>query len=443
MTKKIGFTFLGGVALFLVLGNLTRIDFFAASMGSGNLSELVLYIFAIFCAYIVSKRLFNCQLFLILTSGVIFSLLVGLVKWGIDATAISYNVRLILQIITSAVTGVFLYERYSDNVRRFIGAYLFLYGVIVALSYLIFLAFPDTGTLLATLGEAGIEFRGDAHVDRLVSTYLDPNYFSIIIVLPIIFWLYSFLRNHSLFGGLFGAIALGALFLTVSRSGLSLFLLFSIVLLAGNLLELVGSFRLKKSFIFIMVTFLFGTSLLLVVDSPFLNRITDRFTNISSDGSALERFDSFNIGMELLTEEPLLGYGYNYSVRHIIAIRGIGLPGLDSSLQGVLVNFGLIPSLCLTILLLLWWTRVNLILKKYGGASDVYSTWRLVTIYIVLSLLWAANFNPVLLYPFWLVPILSILMYFGFIANGKKRFVTMRKSDLSSFVSGGKNENSL
>ena len=145
--------------------------------------------------------------------------------------------------------------------------------------------------------------------------------------------------------------------------------------------------------------------------------------------------------MDLFFEEPILGYGYNYALKHFIALRSEDLPGLDSSLQGILVNFGLLPTVVLFLLVFAWWSRVNFILKLYGETSEIYSTWKLVSVYVVLTLLWAANFNPALLYPFWLVPVLSILMYFGFIAQAKEVFATKHMSDSNMYDSGIKNEN--
>ena len=144
MAKIVGSVYLAMFVIFLILGNLTRFNLFTASMGSGNLSELVLYVFAFFCSLIVYMRLCNCKLFLILTGGVIFSLFVGLGKWDVDSTAIVYNLRLVLQITSAAVAGIYLYDRYADNVSQFVRAYLLLYCVIIVFSYIIFIAFPET-----------------------------------------------------------------------------------------------------------------------------------------------------------------------------------------------------------------------------------------------------------------------------------------------------------
>lgn len=429
MTRKIGLAFLIAMGLFLVVGNFGRILPFAAAMGSANAGELLLYAFGFSCSFLVVNMLLRCRLFLILLTGVILSLLVGLAKWGVDTTAVLYNVRLILQIVSAAVAGAYLYKYYGDNVVRFIDAFFVLYAIIVVLSYMIFYFFPDAGFLLAALADEGVEFSGDPHLGRLVSMYLDPNYFSIIIVLPIVLALGQFFRKPSVLIGLFIVLLLLALVLTVSRSGSSLLLLIGGVLFLGwaarTLFSLsMRSFRVKTASVYVGVVFLFLFSVMIVLIGPTLLRLSERFTSVASDDSALERLTSFQIGMDLIDKEPILGFGYNFSLKPILAVRGIGLPGLDSSLQGVIVNFGLLPSICLIFAVLFWWIKVNSTLKSYGSRSDVVSVWRLVTTYIVLCILWAANFNPVLLYPFWLVPVLTILMYFEFIAFGRRRPVT-------------------
>jgi len=417
ITKKMGFLFLITMALFLVLGNFPRILPFSSLMGSVNVSELVLYILTLCCACVVARRLMVCQLFLILSGGVIFSLCVGLLKWGMDSIAVIYNVRLILQITAAAVAGIFLHEHYGDHPKPLVKAYMRLYLLIVLFSYIIFVVFPDMALLLSDLDGIGIVFRGDPHAHRLVSPYLDPNFFGIIIVLPIILAIYTFYHQPSFFNGLCNLFYLGALFLTVSRSGLSLFFLFSAVLVLIGMSKLATSphpGRLlphgRGAFVVI------GTVLALMI--PLWERSVGRFTKISSDLSALARLDSFYVGTALFNKEPMMGFGYNYSLKSIAAARGV--PGLDSSLQGLVVNFGLLPMLALTLTVLRWSARVHFTLKSYDRTTGVYTVWRLVMIYVILSILWAANFNPVLLYPFWLVPVLSMLMYFECVAHKKQ-----------------------
>lgn len=420
--RNIGFIFLGVVALFLILGNFPRIVPFAVTTSSSNLSELILYFFTLCCTFFVVKKLLSCQLFLILLVGVFFSLVVGLVKWGIDITAMLYNMRLMLQITTAAVAGVFLHEHFGDNLKRFIGVYLSLYGLIVALSYMIFFIFPDNALLISALGDSGIEFGGDPHVGRLVSPYIDPNLFGIIIVLPITMALFVFRCRLTFLSGIFALYLIGALILTISRSGLSLFVLWAGVLSLGWLLKNALSFgsgllRVKKSSFLNGMAFILAIILLMFLISPVLNKINDRFTNVSYDGSAIERVNSFYLGVDLFNNEPLFGYGYNYSIE---TIKVAGRIGLDSGLQVLLVNFGLLPVLCLTLYAIGWWVRVNRSLKSHGGVTDDYHAWRLLTIYVILTIFWAGNFNAILFYPFWLVPVLSMFMYFEFIINGKR-----------------------
>ncbi|KOR08166.1 hypothetical protein ABW55_16520 [Acinetobacter sp. C15] len=118
----------------------------------------------------------------------------------------------------------------------------------------------------------------------------------------------------------------------------------------------------------------------------------------------MARLESFSIGQELFLREPLLGYGYNFSIDLQKQLRGN--IALDSSLQVILISFGLIGSMILFILFITY--IINLIVKyKNAFQYEKLITFSFV-LYLIISILFLSNFNQLIFYPFWIIPVIGV-----------------------------------
>lgn len=207
---------------------------------------------------------------------------------------------------------------------------IFIYaGVILSiLGILQFIFIPDL-RFLQTSG-------WDPHYFRAVSTFLDPNFLGGFLVLSLLStFLYEF-KNQKL-RIFFLSLLYICLTLTFSRSSYLFFFVsfFSLGLLA----------RSKR---------LFSFSILLTL-TLFLNFYIYQLTvavprNIDREDSAMNRFDTWNQGLELFLKHPVFGVGFNnykyalekYKLTNNAQINQRGSASNDASLLFVLSTTGLI-----------------------------------------------------------------------------------------------------
>jgi O-antigen ligase len=188
----------------------------------------------------------------------------------------------------------------------------------------------------------------DPHINRLVSTWLDPNfiggYLSFIICLILGITLYAKKTSSKI--GLFLIIAFlaTALFLTYSRS--------AYVALAAGLI-VIGLIKSRKLLLASLLIFL----AVIAISPRASERVTDLTHSISSivfdtaenpDATARLRIQSWEQTWELIYERPLLGSGYNtlryakYNEGFVQAPDIHSASGSDSSLLTILATTGLI-----------------------------------------------------------------------------------------------------
>ena len=104
------------IAGFLILGNLPRFLPMPTAFGNVNLSEVLLYAISLLIFPIRSFSIFRTSLGVTLILGTVFSTCVGLLKWGIDFTALVYSSRLLIQItIAHLVAGILAEKLYSPQ----------------------------------------------------------------------------------------------------------------------------------------------------------------------------------------------------------------------------------------------------------------------------------------------------------------------------------------
>lgn len=396
---------------FLLLGNVVRLLPIKASFGNLNLMEPIVYAVCIPYGLARTGRLIKSKLLAAVAALICCSFLIGLVKWGFDVIAFSYAIRLLLQIISSAALGIALAESRGMSTLRLMQVIVAMYGALSLISLIILIAFPDSQLLWAILSSEGVDFIGDPHVGRLVSTYFDPNFFAAIIVFPLMIGFLLYAKTKSKFILLNVCLMASALALTYSRSGISLLVL----LIGGSLLYKrvlfpVGGRQLLKIAAALLFVGLLISFTSVTTGANIFERLQDRFFAVENDASALARLESFNIGNDLIAKEPLLGFGYNYGLEAASKIRGIGL---DSSVQTIILNFGAIPALFMLAVMVINLININGFVRRRSD-RNFRALWVLLNVYIFLAIFWAGNFNEIVFYPFWVVPVFILLFYYEF-----------------------------
>lgn len=395
-------------ALFVVLGNLPRFVPIAGTFGNLNASELMIYLCAAPILIKNFKRVITSRAVLFLLSINTFSLGVGIYHYGLAADAMFYNIRLSAMILSGFAAGVALHWIFRDDIPQLTKAFVITYAAATLISFALLIIYPDSTVLWLKLEQMGIGFSGDPHQFRLVSTYLDPNFYGTIIVLPLL--MATLLIQRSSYFAVFLMMVIALLF-SFSRSGISLALLAFGCVFGLKMLSTMTQYQRKRISIppshvyFLLLSPFFVLALIYVFESQ-IDRMVERFVTTRVDNSALSRVKAFDTGTELIAQHPLLGHGYNFAIQHLK-----GNVKVDSSLQMVIISYGLIGTLVTILAAGLWAWIISSKLKQLASPLP-YLLFRKLTIYTVLTLLWAGHFNQIVFYPFWLLPVLALFFYF-------------------------------
>jgi putative inorganic carbon (HCO3(-)) transporter len=230
-----------------------------------------------------------------------------------------------------------------------------------------------------------VEKGWDPHINRLVSTWLDPNFigglFAFIISILLGIALYTKKVEHKM--GILGIVVMLALalFLTYSRSA---------YLALGTGVLIISLLKSRKIFIIMLAIFIIGIGI-----SPRaqqrVGELTQSITSIVNTESALTpdptaklRIQSWEQSIQLIKKRPLLGSGYN-TLRTVMHKEGFikdpqvhSGSGSDSSLLTILSTtgiLGLIPFIFLYIYSLITafknWRKNE---KKTSNKTDSLTT---------------------------------------------------------------------
>lgn len=216
--------------------------------------------------------------------------------------------------------------------------------VLAVLGFVQLILYPDLQILTS--------FGYDPHKYRLFSTFLDPNLLGTFLNFGFIITVYELVSKKFIPGffkenkwNILTAGILGtAIILTFSRSAYLMLAISLILILAIKNLKILGGFVV----LLIILYFIF----------PSFNDRIDGAINI--DASANERFSSWDKGLIIFQENPILGVGFNnirnYS-RNLDLIKlyspdgGNSGSGVDSSLIFILATTGIIGFLTYSLFL--------------------------------------------------------------------------------------------
>ncbi len=397
---------LGLFALFLALGNFFRLIENSLFPDSLVLSEGLLYLCVVMSAFFLRPGLNRACALIVCIGGIVTSFFYGLYLHGSDLQAGLYAVRLTAIITTIFVLTEITFEKYRGSIEAFFSYLCKAYTVSLVLGFGLYFFFPDSEKLWLLLGDHHVGFQGDPHIGRFVSVYFDPNYYCVIagLIFFLSYYLYAISKKKRY--AIFSFCILLSGLLSWSRSGLALF--FALIAYRIFIFLQHGKIR-QKTLWLICVCFAF-TCLYLAIYREEVGTFLERIFYVFEDDSALCRLRTFEFGLELLAERPWFGFGINFLYRY--TIEGIGLTSLDSSLLSLLIQLGIIPFLCLFVYAgykSLYLVQVERIWKIRETKVPYFFSWLLW--YGIGVVFFAAQFNNLLFYPFWVIPFGVILLF--------------------------------
>ena len=290
------------------------------------------------------------------------------------ATAGAYLARLALY----GLVGFMLWPTLTQkNMTFYLSALGLAFSAFVAISFFVFGLFPNF--------EIFDYLEWDPHRFRLVGTFFDPNYSSVLlgfgITLSILVLLQLGMKNWQWILAL--ALNFGALMATTSRTGL-------VALVVG----------VSTLIIFIRSRWAWAFLIILVTSALLIPSVQSRLKHAFTDDSLRHRQESWTEGWQLTTENPVFGVGYNLlpNIRQetVLNPKLLGshtISGFDSSLltisatsgfTGLILFLLFVISLCLNAL--------NNIFKR----QNIFSRWFLIS---TVSLGVASIFINAWLYP--------------------------------------------
>lgn len=331
--------------------------FLDLTIGDNRLPALDLIIFLIFTfslpvfirnfSSIKKDRLFWPLAYFFLAAAL--SLFVRLPELGILALTkpAYYLIRLISYLSLYYTFKFFPLKKYSQ--------YIFVSILVFTLSGLLQYVISPNMSFIKFIGL-------DDHYYRLIGTFLDPNFTGAVLGSLAIFLLSSGL----IYPGLFLLIPLG---LTFSRAS---YLSFLIPLFIYALL--------RKKYLILAIPFILGV-IILLSPKPFGEGV-----NLLRTFSIYSRVGSITQGLELFTQRPLTGWGYN------TLITDTGRVGIDNSFAYILATTGIIGFAAF----------LNLLLRIFEKRP---LTFKLALLSIILHSL----FNNTFFYP-WILAFVVVLM---------------------------------
>lgn len=384
-------------SLFLITGNFFRLLSLPPFPSHFSVVEVCLYALA-FPLYFSSLK--KSQALLV---GILFSTIYGTGIHGLNIPSVLYAAKLIAMIATGVAVGDLCFKKFGREIENCFSFFIKIFSAILLLGGVIFFCFPRANDFFVFLNSHGVHFFGDPHQKRFISPFFDPNFYSAIACIPMILsWL---LRKKFVYFVLSFLFFL-SIIITWSRSGIAACLMLIVV---AKMIQLyTNAFHAKRFIGLVFLIPLLGGSLFFF--STEFHIFWDRFVHILDDGSAYARWITFQSGLKYFVQYPFFGMGYNYLSPFVL--EELGILAIDSSLLLTLINFGLIPSLLFALAGVFWtlrrFPRFFRLKEEYPLLLQAFS-W--LYVYMLISVLFTSQFNNLLYYQFWLVPMITLFTY--------------------------------
>lgn len=406
------------IIIFLpVLGEFSRLEFFGRSL---ILSDLVLPIYI--ASFLLKKdnlqslknihgQLSTISLFLLIAFISLLSSLINLSASEVFSSS-QYLIRLIFYLSLFPISFILAKKHF----QKIYNSIIFSALLISITGFIQLILMPS----LESLESAGY----DPHINRLVGSWLDPNfiggYFAIILCFVFTDMLYK--KRISILNILTTICLSIGLFLTYSRSALLAFATGVII---------IGLVKSRKLLIAIIIISIIG----IATSDRAQQRLSEFSTSIYSiifnsnenpDPTARLRIKNWEQTWELIKQKPLLGHGYNtltytkLRAGYIKEESNHSASGSDSSLLTILVTTGVIGLLTfLALLINLFQTAIKTYSNKKPARAFALGYIASLTAILIHSNFVNSLLFPQILIPFWTLTGLIFSLSGNFSHNNK------------------------
>ena len=382
--------------LYIVGGNFLTINLLPGARLPVRVAELASVVFCLCFLPRYGLHLHRHEKMVSIWLGIgIVASLIGTPLFGYTASELVYGVfyplRIALVIVTTNLVVTILKE--AGKSVFFVVELGFV--VVCAIGFFQLAFYPVAYDWYAATGQP-VTSETDPHIGRLVSTYVDPNFLSACLLVPMAMALFGWRETGKWVHAVFALVYLVAIIDTVSRSGLGGL---AIVVAFFCLTELRAPTWKKNLGAFVVAAI---TAVYLFASS---NRVVTRIATTADDPSALARVGSWDIGLNVLTYNPVTGIGYNMIGAFRTSFLGQTISsstgyGNDSSLLLILIATGIVGFAFFAACVVL---SVKGLL--FTGRRD-WLDWACVS--VIVASLAVCNFNNVLFYVPWMFPYLLL-----------------------------------
>ena len=412
------------VGLMIILGSSSTIDISMGVVAKGIPIKITDVAFILITFYLIVFKKIKIQITnstKILLGWTIFGVFSILLNYYTHNYKISdmiygvlYPIRLFIYILICSVFANFLkYNEYKFD--HFIDKYIKFYIIVCIIGGIQLLIFPIAFDYYNILKNMGIYILNpDPHINRLISTYLDPNFLGIILCIPFMLSLSRYMvtrKNKYIFYTIIIVITEIA---TSSRSGIIAIAISFVVFFISSFKVNEKKIKINKR-LFLITLFIFIIITIIIIFYGDKIRVIDRIINFREDGSAQARFLNWKLSFNLISENLIIGIGYNMLGFVTGNTETIGGFGLDASLLLIWVTTG---NLGLLIYISYFTNLIKRILYLRNDKNIYYSSG---IIGILLGSLCASFFNNLLFYPLWFIPMLILSEFYILHYNTNKK----------------------
>ena len=305
-----------------------------------------------------------------------------------------YSVRLVALILSSKFVIV-SFARRKNPTELLLSIILNCYLFVCFIGFFQLIFFPvayDWYRLFWNIGMARLNV--DPHINRLISTYYDPNYLSSCLLIPFSICLFKWQEGDKR-KFIYLVIYTITIVLTVSRSGLlgmAIIIMIFFLRRSKRKREIIRNILLSI-IIIIAGIYMFSSNVAII----------RRLFNSSKDQSTFDRFASWKYTINIFKYSPVFGIGYNMFDAFCNSVFGKIGDKSDSSLILILISSGIIGSSYFIYALGGLFRKIihhDINAEKYAMVS------------ILVSALVISNFNNLLFLTSWLFPMLITINIF-------------------------------
>jgi len=383
--------------IFIVFGNALRIIPAQSWQGNFLITEIFVGLSSLLAFFFLKISMKKMLFFLSFAMVVIFSTTYGTIHNGFNFYCFLYAPRLVMMVFSSMILGEIFYQKFSNDVISFFKFFVNVFLISTFCGFLIYFFLPNSIEFWLYLQQYNITFNGDPHQGRFISMFFDPNFYATIAIMPLI--MSCFLLKHNKFYSVVLLVFLISVFLTISRSGIGTGFL---TLMMIGMINLKRQWRISFFSVFMIILFFLVVTIVIWMKSDFFIALCHRFIYMMEDPSAASRFNTMQKGIDILSNNLLLGTGYNYLERLLV----------DSSVIVTFITFGSIISIIGLIIFLTWsfssWQRVKKLSVEHKLLQNAYQCFY---VYLLAVIVFSCQFNDVLYMQFWLILFLSTFSY--------------------------------